>query len=126
MTMVHGDNTGLILPPRYPPLSLSTHLMYVCSPSYRVATIQIVVIPCGITVTMTEEERCNLIGYCNDAIDVLKEAGYRCHGDLRDNYSPGWKFNHWELKVTMIIIYHYIIMMSLIIGSSSTCGGGAT
>ncbi len=19
-------------------------------------------------------------------------------GDYRDNYSPGWKFNHWELK----------------------------
>ena len=21
-----------------------------------------------------------------------------CVGDYRDNYSPGWKFNHWELK----------------------------
>lgn len=22
----------------------------------------------------------------------------RVEGDYRDNYSPGWKFNHWELK----------------------------
>lgn len=33
----------------------------------------------------------------------------RAHVDLRDNYSPGWKFNHWELKVftfncTMIVV----------------------
>lgn len=20
------------------------------------------------------------------------------HVDLRDNYNPGWKYNHWELK----------------------------
>jgi hypothetical protein len=23
----------------------------------------------------------------------------RADTDLRENYSPGWKFNHWELKV---------------------------
>lgn len=22
----------------------------------------------------------------------------RVHVDLRDNYNPGWKYNHWELK----------------------------
>jgi hypothetical protein len=29
----------------------------------------------------------------------LNGAGVRAQTDLRDNYSPGWKFNHWELKV---------------------------
>jgi len=28
----------------------------------------------------------------------LKEAGVRAHLDDRDNYSPGWKYGHWELK----------------------------
>ena len=37
--------------------------------------------------------------YCSELVDQLKEAGVRCRGDFRDNYSPGWKFNHWELKV---------------------------
>lgn len=26
-------------------------------------------------------------------------AGVRAASDVRDNYSPGWKFNHWEQKV---------------------------
>ncbi len=29
---------------------------------------------------------------------MLKDAGVRVSGDYRENYSPGWKFNHWELK----------------------------
>ena len=73
-----------------------------------------VVIPCGITTAVSDEERCDLIGYCTDAIELLKEAGFRCHGDFRDNYSPGWKFNHWELKVMMPLLFHCndVIMMS--------------
>jgi bifunctional glutamyl/prolyl-tRNA synthetase len=34
-------------------------------------------------------------------INQLKEAGIRCRGDFRDNYTPGWKYNHWELKVQL-------------------------
>uniref|UniRef100_A0A8D3AHL6 Bifunctional glutamate/proline--tRNA ligase n=1 Tax=Scophthalmus maximus TaxID=52904 RepID=A0A8D3AHL6_SCOMX len=69
LTMVHGDNMGLVLPP-------------------RVACVQIVIIPCGITASLPEEEK--------EA--RLLAAGIRVKSDLRDNYSPGWKFNHWELK----------------------------
>ena len=29
---------------------------------------------------------------------MLKEAGVRTYCDDRDNYKPGWKFNHWEVK----------------------------
>ena len=31
-------------------------------------------------------------------METLKKAGIRVHLDDRDNYTPGWKFNSWELK----------------------------
>lgn len=38
-----------------------------------------------------------------DKCEALKKellaVDIRARTDLRDNYSPGWKFNHWELKV---------------------------
>lgn len=79
MTMVHGDNMGLVLPP-------------------RVACVQVVVIPCGITNALSEEDRDALIAKCNDYHRRLLGVNIRVRVDLRDNYSPGWKFNHWELK----------------------------
>ncbi|XP_068922106.1 bifunctional glutamate/proline--tRNA ligase isoform X1 [Petaurus breviceps papuanus] len=79
MVMVHGDNTGLVLPP-------------------RIASVQVVVIPCGITNALSEEDREALIMKCNDYKKRLLMADIRVKVDLRDNYSPGWKFNHWELK----------------------------
>lgn len=30
--------------------------------------------------------------------NTLRKQGIRVHIDDRDNYKPGWKFNHWELK----------------------------
>jgi prolyl-tRNA synthetase len=33
-----------------------------------------------------------------DVYQRLKVAGVRVHLDDRDNYNPGWKFNHWEVK----------------------------
>jgi len=79
MVMVHGDNQGLVLPP-------------------RVASVQVVVVPCGITASMKDAERSQLLDACKEYETALKAAGIRCRADLRDNYSPGWKFNHWELK----------------------------
>ncbi|XP_028387128.1 bifunctional glutamate/proline--tRNA ligase isoform X2 [Phyllostomus discolor] len=79
MTMVHGDNMGLVLPP-------------------RVACVQVVVIPCGITNALSEEDRDALLAKCGDYRRRLLGANIRVRADLRDNYSPGWKFNHWELK----------------------------
>lgn len=32
----------------------------------------------------------------------LKAIGVRSVCDDRENYNPGWKFNHWELKGTPI------------------------
>uniref|UniRef100_A0A8C3T7J9 Bifunctional glutamate/proline--tRNA ligase n=1 Tax=Chelydra serpentina TaxID=8475 RepID=A0A8C3T7J9_CHESE len=79
MTLIHGDNMGLVLPP-------------------RVACVQVVVIPCGITNTLSEEDKEALMKKCNEYLKRLLRVNVRVRADLRDNYSPGWKFNHWELK----------------------------
>uniref|UniRef100_A0A3B5MSJ5 Bifunctional glutamate/proline--tRNA ligase n=1 Tax=Xiphophorus couchianus TaxID=32473 RepID=A0A3B5MSJ5_9TELE len=79
LTMVHGDNMGLILPP-------------------RVACLQVVIIPCGITASMSEQDKEALLAQCSKYLSRLLDAGVRVKSDTRDNYSPGWKFNHWELK----------------------------
>ncbi|CAK1552350.1 unnamed protein product [Leptosia nina] len=79
MVLVHGDDRGLVLPP-------------------RVADIQAIVVPCGITASSTAEERKGLMDSCQQLVEELKAAGIRAEGDYRENYSPGWKFNHWELK----------------------------
>uniref|UniRef100_A0A673BL06 Bifunctional glutamate/proline--tRNA ligase n=1 Tax=Sphaeramia orbicularis TaxID=375764 RepID=A0A673BL06_9TELE len=79
LTMVHGDNMGLVLPP-------------------RVACLQVVIIPCGLTAALPEQDKEALLAQCTKYLKRLQEAGVRVKSDLRDNYSPGWKFNHWELK----------------------------
>lgn len=81
MILVHGDDRGLVLPP-------------------RVAEVQAIVVPCGITASSTADERKALMDSCKQLVDTLVAAGIRAEGDYRDNYSPGWKFNHWELKVS--------------------------
>lgn len=80
IVMTHGDDKGLVLPP-------------------RIAPIQVVVVPCGITVNTSAEDQKKLMDGCESLCDELTKAGVRVKGDYRDNYSPGWKFNHWELKV---------------------------
>ncbi|XP_059171364.1 bifunctional glutamate/proline--tRNA ligase-like [Physella acuta] len=79
LAMVHGDNTGLVLPP-------------------RAATLQIVIVPCGITASMSAADSKQLYDKCSELASTFTAAGFRCKADNRDNYSPGWKFNHWELK----------------------------
>ncbi|KAI1895179.1 hypothetical protein AGOR_G00103630 [Albula goreensis] len=79
LTMVHGDNQGLVLPP-------------------RVACLQVIIIPCGITASLPETEKEALLAKCSTYLSRLQKSGLRVKADLRDNYSPGWKFNHWELK----------------------------
>lgn len=66
---------------------------------WHCAGSQVVVIPCGITNALSEEDRDALVAKCNDYRRRLLSAGIRARADLRENYSPGWKFNHWELKV---------------------------
>ncbi|BFZ12382.1 hypothetical protein BsWGS_15421 [Bradybaena similaris] len=79
LTMVHGDNVGLVLPP-------------------KVASIQCVIVPCGITSSLSEGDAKHLYDKCAELASTLIDAKIRCKFDSRENYSPGWKFNHWELK----------------------------
>ncbi|VDD83405.1 unnamed protein product [Mesocestoides corti] len=80
MVMVHSDNQGLVLPP-------------------RVAKYQVVVVPCGVTAKTTDAERAQLAEKATEIANELRNvSGLRVHLDDRDHVSPGWKFNHWELK----------------------------
>ena len=77
-----------------------TYSLYDLSFSY----IQVVIVACGITAQLGETERDQLTEHCLGLDDKLKKADIRVRSDLRDNYSPGWKFNHWELKVRLSIV----------------------
>lgn len=79
MVMVHGDDQGLVLPP-------------------RVASIQVIVVPCGITAKTTDEERKEINDRCEELAQGLRASDIRAKADLRDGYTPGWKFNDWEQK----------------------------
>lgn len=79
MVMVHGDDKGLVLPP-------------------RVASIQAIIVPVGITVKTTAEQKKTLYDKATEMVAMLKAAGVRAKVDDRENYTPGFKFNHWEVK----------------------------
>ena len=70
--MVHGDDRGLVLPP-------------------RVAPIQAVVLPIAAHKPGVAEK-------AQEVANALKAAGLRVFLDDRDTYSAGWKFNEWEMK----------------------------
>lgn len=79
MVMIHGDDRGLVMPP-------------------RVSENQVVIVPVGITAKTTDEERDGLFKEITGLEEVLKASGVRVISDLRDGYSPGYKFNDWELR----------------------------
>jgi len=75
MIMTHGDDKGLVLPP-------------------KVASVQVVVIP----VPYKDANTQGIYDACTATASALCEAGIRAEEDLRDNYSPGWKYSDWEMK----------------------------
>lgn len=79
MILTHGDNRGLVIPP-------------------RVAEIQVIVIPVGVTAKTSPEAKEDLYKKTQAIADDLKSVGVRVETDYREGYSPGWKFNDWELK----------------------------
>ena len=72
--MVHGDDAGLILPP-------------------RLAPIQVI----GVPIWRKDPERERVEGAMDAALAALQGAGVRARADWSDQRS-GWKFNEWELK----------------------------
>ena len=71
LIMAHGDQRGLVLPP-------------------KVAPAQVVVIPVAAHKPGVTEK-------CQEITEQLRAAGIRVQLDNRDQ-SPGWKFNEWEMK----------------------------
>jgi prolyl-tRNA synthetase len=71
----HGDDKGLRLPP-------------------NVAPIQAVLIP----FSKTEDEKIRMVQELGEIVETLESHGVRAHLDDRDNVSPGYKFNEWEIK----------------------------
>lgn len=79
MVMVHGDDKGLVMPP-------------------RVSSTQVVLVPCGLGVKVSQDVKDAVNDACGRVAAELNERGVRAHADLRDNYNPGFKFNDWELR----------------------------
>jgi len=70
--MTHGDNRGLVLPPKFAP-------------------IQVVIVP-----IMQNKE--GVLDKANELKELLISKGIRVKLDDSDNNSPGWKFNEYEMK----------------------------
>ncbi|WVO14142.1 proline-tRNA ligase [Cryptococcus depauperatus] len=77
MVMVHGDDQGLVIPP-------------------RVALQQVVIVPVGLSKIEGKNE--SIYEACTKLERELVQGGIRAKADLRDGYTPGWKFNDWEMR----------------------------
>jgi len=72
LIMVHSDNRGLVLPP-------------------KMAPVQVVIIPIA-------QKKEGVLEKANELFDRLKAKGIRVELDDNTEYSPGWKFNQYEMK----------------------------
>jgi len=75
MIMTHGDDKGLVLPP-------------------KVAPIQIVIVP----IYYSKEDEGKIVSKAQEIADILQIKKLRIHVDKRSELTPGYKFNDWELK----------------------------
>ncbi len=73
--MVHGDDQGLILPP-------------------KLAPYQAVIVP----IFKTDEEKNTVLETARKLKSDFVKAGIRVTLDEREGASPGWKFNDWEMR----------------------------
>lgn len=76
MIMQHGDDRGLVLPP-------------------RVAPTQVVVIP---LFYKDAAQNARVLARCAELRDALAAAGVRTELDDSTNHNPGWKFVEWEIR----------------------------
>ena len=71
---VHGDDQGLVLPP-------------------KLAPTQVVIVP-----ILFDNSRARVLKQAEIIRSKLEKRGIIAIVDDRENYSPGWKFNEWEVK----------------------------
>jgi hypothetical protein len=76
--MTHGDDQGLILPP-------------------RLAPIQVIIVP----IFKNDAEKSRVMEVADRVLAELKTAGDRVKVDDRDTVSPGFKFNDWEMRACL-------------------------
>ncbi len=74
VVMVHGDDQGLILPPKLAPL-------------------QVVVVP-----IWRDDEQRTVVLAAAAQVKAALEPSVRLKVDDREEFSPGWKFNDWEMR----------------------------
>src|SRR3989338_8100137 len=72
--MMHSDDKGLVLPP-------------------RLALTQVVIVP-----ILFDDSRAKVLKEAEKIKAALEKKGISVHLDAREGYSPGWKFNEWEMK----------------------------
>lgn len=72
MIMIHSDDKGLIVPP-------------------RVAPTHVVIVP-----IIFEDSKKEVLAKCKEIAEELNS--FEVEVDTRENYTPGWKFNDWEMK----------------------------
>ena len=75
LIMAHGDDNGLVLPP-------------------RLAPVQVVMVP----IYKTEDERNEVLAKMQEISGELDRLGVSWKIDDRDTLRPGFKFAEWELK----------------------------
>ncbi|TMI74757.1 MAG: proline--tRNA ligase [Bacteroidetes bacterium] len=75
LVMAHGDDQGLILPP-------------------RIAPLQAVIVP----IYKGDQQKATVDAKAKEIIKQLKELGIRVKYDNNDNARPGWKFAEYEMK----------------------------
>ncbi len=73
--MTHGDDQGLVLPP-------------------RLAPIQAVIVP----IYKTDTEKSLVMLVADKVFTELKSAGVRIKMDDREEVTPGFKYNDWEMR----------------------------
>ena len=69
---IHGDDTGLIFPP-------------------DIAPVQIIIVP-------IPSKKTDVMQYSMKILEKLRSMGYRAKMDHRDAYTPGYKYNDWEMR----------------------------
>jgi prolyl-tRNA synthetase len=72
--MVHGDDSGLMLPP-------------------RIAPYQVV----GVPIWRKEKERAAVMEFLDRVRPDVQQL-CRLHVDDREEHTPGWKYNEWEMR----------------------------
>ncbi|CDP04871.1 unnamed protein product [Coffea canephora] len=77
--MTHGDDLGLMLPPRLAPVQVFKKVFY-CN------------------------DRTGVLNATSSVKETLQAAGIKVKVDDFDQRTPGWKYNFWKIKVCLLLI----------------------